>query len=115
MLEGLRERRGQPQQMVTDDGTELSSRLVDPWAFERGVGLHFITPGEPTENAFMESFHGKFRDECLVRAFVNLTLSKSRIAPAFGKRLSCPGTLCYTPLVKPSGRYWASREPMPSR
>ena len=38
---------------------------MDQWAFERGVELHFTMPGKPTENAFVESFNGKFRDECL--------------------------------------------------
>jgi putative transposase len=65
VLEGLRERGGLPQQIVVDNGTEFTSRVVDQGAFERGVGLHFITPGKPTENAFIESFNGKFRDECL--------------------------------------------------
>ena len=64
VLEGLRERRGLPQQIVVDDGTELTNMVVDQWAIERGVERHFITPGKPTENAFIESFHGKFRDEC---------------------------------------------------
>ncbi len=39
--------------------------MVDQWAFQRGVRLHFITPGKPVENAYVESFHGKLRDECL--------------------------------------------------
>ena len=57
--------RGLPQLIVVDHGTEFPSRVVDPWAFARGVGRHFITPGQPTENAFIESFNGKFQDECL--------------------------------------------------
>ena len=65
VLEGWRQRRGLLQQIVADHGTEFTSRVVDPWAFARGVELHFITPGKPTENAFSESFKGKFRDECL--------------------------------------------------
>ena len=65
VLEGWRERGGLPQQIGVDNGTEFTSRVVEQGAFERGVGLHFITPGRPTENAFMESFNGKFRDECL--------------------------------------------------
>ncbi len=43
----------------------LTSRALDQWAYERGVELHFIQPGKPTQNAFVESFNGKFRDECL--------------------------------------------------
>ena len=52
VLEGLRERRGLPQQIVVDNGTEFTSWVVDQWAFARSVELHFITPGQPTENAF---------------------------------------------------------------
>ena len=80
VLEDLRERRGLPQQIVVDNGTEFTSRVVDQWAFARGVGLHFITPGKPTENAFIESFHGKFRDECLNEHwFVSLAEARQKI------------------------------------
>jgi putative transposase len=80
VLEGWRERRGLPQQIVVDHGTEFTSRAVDPWAFERGVGLHFITPGKPTENAFIESFNGKFRDECLNENwFISLPEAREKI------------------------------------
>jgi len=65
VLEGLRQRRGLPQQIVVDNGTEFTSRVVDQWAYQRGVQLHFIDPGQPVQNAFIESFNGKFRDECL--------------------------------------------------
>ena len=53
-LEGWRERRGLPQQIVVDHGTKFTSRVVDPGAYQRGVELHFITPDKPTENAFIE-------------------------------------------------------------
>lgn len=39
--------------------------MLDRWAYENGVQLHFITPGRPMENGYIESFNGKFRDECL--------------------------------------------------
>ena len=80
VLEGLRERRGLPQQIVVDNGTEFTSRVVDQWAFARGVGLHFITLGKSTENAFIESFNGKFRDECLNEHwFVSLAEAREKI------------------------------------
>ena len=56
------------------------SRVVDQWAFEHGVELHFIAPGKPTENAYIESFNGKFRDECLNENwFLTLQEVKERI------------------------------------
>jgi putative transposase len=80
VLEGLRERCGLPQQLVVDNGTEFTSRVVDQWAFDRGVELHFITPGKPTENAFIESFNGKFRDECLNENwFISLPEARQKI------------------------------------
>ena len=48
-----------------DNGPELTSRTLDQWAYERGVKLRFIQPGKPIQNAFIESFNGRFRDECL--------------------------------------------------
>lgn len=48
-----------------DNGSEFTGRAMDTWAFEHGIKLDFIRPGKPNENAFIESFNGKFRDECL--------------------------------------------------
>jgi putative transposase len=65
VLEGLRERRGIPAAIQVDNGTEFTSRVVDQWAYQNQVALHFIERGKPTQNALIESFNGKFRDECL--------------------------------------------------
>jgi putative transposase len=65
VLERLSELRGLPQVLVTDNGPEFASQALDVWAYERGVKLHFIQPGKPIQNAFIESFNGKMRDECL--------------------------------------------------
>ncbi len=46
-------------------GPELAGQALDAWAYRHGVRLDFITPGKPVENAYIESFNGKFRDECL--------------------------------------------------
>jgi putative transposase len=56
---------GLPNTLVMDNGPEFSGRALDAWAYARGVQLRFIRPGKPIENAFVESFNGKFRDECL--------------------------------------------------
>jgi len=65
ILEGLRERRGTPAAIQVDNGPEFTSRVVDQWAYQNQVALHFIERGKPTQNAFIESFNGRFRDECL--------------------------------------------------
>jgi len=46
-------------------GPEFISNALDEWAYIRGIKLHFIRPGKPVENAYIESFNGRFRDECL--------------------------------------------------
>jgi putative transposase len=67
VLERLAAERGAPDEIVLDNGPELAGRAVDQWAYERGVRLRFIEPGKPVQNAFVESFHGRLRDECLDR------------------------------------------------
>lgn len=57
--------RGAPEAISLDNGPELTSRALDQWAYERGVRLRFIDPGKPVQNAYIESFIGRFRDECL--------------------------------------------------
>jgi putative transposase len=65
LLERLSECRGLPERLVTDNGPEFTSRALDAWAYARGVQLQFIEPGKPVQNAYVESFNGKIRDECL--------------------------------------------------
>jgi putative transposase len=65
VLEELWQQRGGPQVIVVDHGPEFTSQALDRWAYQRGVKLHFIAPGKPEQNAYVESFNGKFRDECL--------------------------------------------------
>lgn len=57
--------RGYPTAIRTDQGPELTGRALDEWAYRHGVQLKLIQPGKPTQNAYIESFNGKFRDECL--------------------------------------------------
>jgi putative transposase len=51
--------------IVSDNGTELTSRAVLEWTNRTRLEWHYIAPGKPTQNAFVESFNGRFRDECL--------------------------------------------------
>ena len=61
VLEDVALQRGLPQTIVMDNGPELTSRVLDQWAYEHGVQLRFIDPGKPIQNAFIESFNGRFR------------------------------------------------------
>jgi putative transposase len=62
-----------PRSITVDHGTEFQSRALEDWAYRRGVQLDFIRPGKPVENAFIESFNGRLRDECLnVHQFMSL-------------------------------------------
>lgn len=65
VLERLIRERGHPTEIVLDNGPELISQLLDQWAAKQGIRLGFIEPGKPEQNAVMESFNGRFRDECL--------------------------------------------------
>jgi putative transposase len=57
--------RGFPRAIRTDQGPEYTGRALDQWAYRNGVDLKLIQAGKPTQNAYIESFNGKFRDECL--------------------------------------------------
>jgi putative transposase len=62
-----------PRSITVDHGTEFQSRALEDWAYWRSVQLDFIRPGKPVENAFIESFNGRLRDECLnVHQFASL-------------------------------------------
>lgn len=65
MLERVARERGYPDVLTVDNGPELRGRALDGWAFNHGVELYFIDPGKPTQNAYIESFNGRFREECL--------------------------------------------------
>ncbi len=58
-------KRGFPGKIRVDNGPEFTSKIVDQWAYLNGVELDFIRPGKPTDNALIESFNGRFRQECL--------------------------------------------------
>lgn len=65
VLDRVISERAAPDEIVMDNGPELTSKALDQWAYERGVRLRFIAPGKPQQNGFVESFNGKLRDECL--------------------------------------------------
>jgi putative transposase len=77
VLERLAETRGLPNSITVDHGPEFEGQVLDAWAYERRVQLSFIRPGKPNENAYIESFNGKFRDECLNEHWF-VTLAQAR-------------------------------------
>jgi putative transposase len=80
VLERAAQFRGLPAAIRTDQGPEFTSRALDQWAYRNGVELKLIQPGKPTQNAYVESFNGKFRDECLNEHwFVSLADARVRI------------------------------------
>jgi len=58
-------RKAKPLTVVSDNGTELTSSAILKWSQERRIEWHYTAPGKPTQNAFVESFNGRLRDECL--------------------------------------------------
>lgn len=80
VLQRLVQLRGRPEVIVCDNGPEFAGRALDAWAYQVGVKIHFIRPGKPVENCFVESFNGKFRDECLNESwFLDLPDARRKI------------------------------------
>ena len=78
VLDRLADTRGLPRSITVDNGPEFDGQVLDKWAYRSGVQLSFIRPGKPNENAYIESFNGKFRDECLNEHWF-LSLAHARI------------------------------------
>jgi putative transposase len=78
VLDALIAKHGRPSGITVDNGPEFISQALDRWAFANGVALHFIQPGKPVQNAYVESFNGRFRDECLSQAHYP-TLARARV------------------------------------
>jgi putative transposase len=83
VLERVAQERGAPEAIQVDNGPEFISQVVDQWAYRNGVALHFIDPGKPVQNAFIESFNGKFRDECLNQSWFTSLEDARRIIEAW--------------------------------
>jgi putative transposase len=80
-LDALIVRRGRPKSCVSDNGSELTSMVMLKWTEANGVAWHYIAPGKPQQNAFIESFIGRLRDECLNETlFSSLSQARSVLA-----------------------------------
>ena len=80
-LDGLIRLYGEPATIVSDNGTELTSRAILEWQNKTGIAWHYIAPGKPTQNAFIESFNGRLRDELLnEEVFTSLADARRKLA-----------------------------------
>lgn len=80
-LDAIIARRGRPLSIVSDNGTELTSMAILRWSQETQIDWHYIAPGKPTQNAFIESFNGRLRDE-LLNETLFASLAGARVALA---------------------------------
>jgi len=79
-LDAIIARRGGPAMVVSDNGTELTSTAILRWSQDRRVEWHYIAPGKPQQNAFVESFNGRLRDECLNETlFTSLAHARAKL------------------------------------
>ena len=80
VLDEVVETRGKPVRIFLDNGPEFISKALDLWAYQSGVTLDFSRPGKPTDNAYIESFNGSLRDECLnVNWFLSMDDARVKI------------------------------------
>ena len=80
VLQRLAYSRSLPERIYCDNGPEFISKVLDKWAYEKGVTLDFSRPGKPTDNAYIESFNGRFREECLnTHWFLSLADARDKI------------------------------------
>jgi putative transposase len=80
VLDRIARERGLPEAIVVDNGPEFRGRALAAWSEERGVRLEFIQPGQPVQNAYIESFNGRLRDECLnANWFTSLSDARRKI------------------------------------
>jgi putative transposase len=80
VLTGVGLAQGLPKKIQVDNGTEFTSKKLDQWAYLNGVELDFSRPGKPTDNAFIEAFNGRVREECLNQSwFLSLEDAREKI------------------------------------
>ena len=86
VLDQLIVQRGRPRRVLTDNGPEFTGQAMDRWAYANGVDLDFIDPGKPQQNAYIESFNGKLRDECLNEHWFSNLREARRIATEYERQ-----------------------------
>jgi putative transposase len=80
VLMGVVQEKGLPKSIRVDNGPEFTSKILDQWAYLNGVELDFIRPGKPTDNALIEAFNGRLRQECLNESwFLSLEDAREKV------------------------------------
>ena len=85
VLDRLIELRGKPKNLLTDNGPEFAGTALDAWTYERKINHQFIQPGKPNQNAYVESFNGKLRDE-LLNGEIFTTLQEAKVLTEVWRR-----------------------------
>ena len=104
-LDRIASLRGYPAMIVSGNGTELTSHAILRWQEDRSVLWHYIAPGKPQQNGFVESFNGRFRDECLNEHLFGT-------CPAPGERLKHGGSTS-TPNARTRASTGSDQKPLP--
>ena len=85
ILEEIEQERGLPEKIVIDNGPEYTSKMLKKWAESKRVSLSYISPGRPMENGYIESFNGRFREECLNQNWFQNILEAAKIVEEWRK------------------------------
>ena len=103
VLSRLKEERGVPKVLFLDNGAEFTGQAMDMWAYSNGVKIDFSRPGKPTDNAFVESFNGTFRAECLDTHWFQNLLDATQVIEAWRREYneSRPHRVTQNPKTKP--------------
>jgi putative transposase len=101
------ETRGSPDMIVSDNGSELTSNAILGWQQQHGVEWHYIAPGKPMQNGFVESFNGRLRDECLNEHLFNNLNEARQIIEAW--RIDCNTNRPHTSLKRLTRSEFAAR------
>ena len=119
MLEDVARERGYPDMLVVDNGPELRGRDLDRWAYENGVKLFFIDPGKPMQNGSIESFNGRFREECLDASWFTSLAEAQRVIEAwrcdYNELRPHTSLRMQTPAAFAAARPFSKRQPAPAR
>lgn len=110
LLEQLVQWHGSPKHITLDNGSEFIGQALDNWAYQQQVRLDFIEPGKPTQNGYLESFNGKFRDECFNIHWFRSLADARRLIADWRLRYNTErphSALCGRPL--PSRRYTTNK------